>query len=204
MSPKPDVSDERKTQILDAAMETFAEKGFHKTRMSDIAETSGLSKGSLYWYFDSKESIILNLLDRFFEPELKEFKAILTDERPALDRVYHYADRAGQDIIKMLNWMPIFYDFIALAFRQEIIRKAISRYYRLNVNLLESLIQQGIDAGEFQTESALDGAIAISAVIEGTIVLWFYDPDNINIQNHIKSNIRLLLEGIKAPTTDRI
>ena len=99
MSPKPDVSDECKTQIS-IAMETFAEKGFHKTRMSDIAETSGLSKGSLYWYFDSKESIILNLLDRFFEPEFKEFKAILTDERPALDRVYHYADRAGHDIIK--------------------------------------------------------------------------------------------------------
>ena len=74
MSPKPDVSDERKIQILDAAMDTFAEKGFHKTRMSDIAETSGLSKGSLYWYFDSKDSIILNLLDRVFEPELKELK----------------------------------------------------------------------------------------------------------------------------------
>ena len=204
MSPKPDVSNERKIQILDAAMDTFAEKGFHKTRMSDIAETSGLSKGSLYWYFDSKDSIILNLLDRVFEPEFKEFKALLIDERPVLDRLYHYADRAGQDIIKMLNWMPLFYDFIALAFRQEIIRKSISRYYKLNVNLLETLIQQGIDAGEFQTESALDAAIAITAIVEGTIMVWFYDPDNINIQNHIRSNGQLLLEGLKAPIKDRI
>ena len=104
----------------------------------------------------------------------------------------------------MLNWMPLFYDFIALAFRQEIIRKSISRYYKLNVDLLETLIQQGIDSGEFQTESALDAAIAISAIIEGTIVLWFYDPDHIVIQEHITSNIRLLLEGIKAPIKDRI
>jgi len=57
MSPKHDVSEERKSQILDAAMDTFSEMGFHKARMSDIAETSGLSKGSLYWYFDSKDSI---------------------------------------------------------------------------------------------------------------------------------------------------
>jgi AcrR family transcriptional regulator len=197
MSPKPDVSDERKTQILDAAMDTFAQKGFHKTRMSDIAETSGLSKGSLYWYFDSKDAIILNLLDKVFEPELKEFKALITDRRPVLDRLYHYADRAGEDIIKMLNWMPLFYEFIALAFRREIIRKSITRYYQINVDLLESLIQEGIDSGELKAENALDVAIAISAIIEGTVVLWFYDPDNISIQDHIRSNIRLLLKGIK-------
>lgn len=44
MSPKNNVSEERKSQILDAAMETFSELGFHKARMSDIAETSGLAK----------------------------------------------------------------------------------------------------------------------------------------------------------------
>ena len=96
--------------------------------------------------------------------------------------------------------MPLFYDFIALAFRQEIIKKTISKYYKLNVDLLETLIQQGIDAGEFNTESALDAAIAISAIVEGTIMLWFYDPDHICIQEHIQSNIRLLLEGLKAST----
>ncbi len=181
-------------------METFADKGFHKTRMSDIAESSGLSKGSLYWYFDSKDAIILSLLDRVFEPELIEFKALLSDNRSSEERLYQYTERTGQDIIKMLKWMPLFYDFIALAFRQEIIKKTISKYYKLNVDLLETLIQQGIDAGEFNTDSALDAAIAISAIVEGTIILWFYDPDHIDIQEHIQSNIRLLLEGLKAST----
>ena len=129
MAPKQDVSEERKSQILDAAMETFTEKGFHKTRMSDIAESSGLSKGSLYWYFDSKDAIILKLIDRVFEFEIKDLTALLTDDRSAEERLYIYAERGGQDIIKMLKWMPLVYDFLALAFRQDTIKNAIQRYY---------------------------------------------------------------------------
>ena len=198
MAPRADVSEERKTQILDAAMDTFAKKGIHKTRMSDIAEKSGLSKGSLYWYFDSKDSIILNLMQRIFEPEIKDLEKLLSDPRPAEERLYVYAERGGTDIVNLLKWMPLVYDFIALAFRQEIIKKTMSVYYRKNIELLEKLIQQGIDSGEFQNQDPLDIAISIGALIEGTVVLWFYDPENIDIINRIKTNLQLLLDGLKV------
>ena len=198
MSPKQDVSEKRKSQILDAAMETFTEKGFHKTRMSDIAESSGLSKGSLYWYFDSKDAIILKLIDRVFEFEIKDLTALLTDDRSAEERLYIYAERGGQDIIKMLKWMPLVYDFLALAFRRDTIKNAIQRHYNKNLDLLVALIQQGIDAGEFKPNSALEAAYAIGAIIEGTVMLWLYDPDRIDIQAHIKSSVELLLQGLKG------
>ena len=54
MTPRPDIQGERKKQILDAAMTVFAQKGFHQARMDDIVEQSGLSKGTIYWYFKSK------------------------------------------------------------------------------------------------------------------------------------------------------
>ena len=198
MSPKRNVSEKRKSQILDAAMDTFAEKGFHKTRMSDIADSSGLSKGTLYWYFDSKDTIILKLLDRVFEPELKKLTILLADTQSAEERLLLYTERAGEDIIKMLRWMPLFYDFIALAFRQDLIKKTISKFYKNNVDLLIVLIQQGIDSGEFKAVNPLDTAIAISAIIEGTVMLWLYDPDHIDIKTHIKSNIQLLMHGLKT------
>ncbi|RLD08316.1 MAG: hypothetical protein DRI65_02555 [Chloroflexota bacterium] len=198
MSPKQDVSDERKSQILDAAMETFAKKGFHKTRMSDIAESSGLSKGSLYWYFDSKDAIILKLIDRVFEFELKDLTALLTDDRSAEERLYIYTERGGQDIIKMLKWMPLIYDFLALSFRQETIKKTIQRYYKKNLDLLVTLIQQGIDAGEFNPRNALEAAYAVGSIVEGTVMLWLYDPEQIDIQDHIKSSTNLLLKGLKS------
>jgi len=198
MAPKQDVSVERKSQILDAAMETFTEKGFHKTRMSDIADTSGLSKGSLYWYFDSKDALISKLIDRVFEFEIKDLTALLSDDRSAEERIYIYTERGGQDIVKMLKWMPLIYDFLALAFRQYTIKTAIQGYYKKNLGLLVTLIQQGIDAGEFIPGSALQAAYAIGAIIEGTIMLWLYDPDQIDIQAHIRSSTELLLRGLKT------
>ncbi len=45
MTPRPDVSDERRKQILDAAARVFAQKGFHEARMDDIASEVGLSRG---------------------------------------------------------------------------------------------------------------------------------------------------------------
>lgn len=198
MTPRADVSEERKTQILDAAMDTFAEKGIHKTRMSDIADKSGLSKGSLYWYFESKDSIVMNLLSRVLEPEIKELRALLEDtSRSAEERLVYYAERGGEDIIKILKWMPLFYDFIAMAFRQEFIRTTVTSFYKQNIELLEILIQQGIDSGEFHTDSALDAAIAIGALIEGTVVLWLYDPEQIDIRDRVKTNLQLILKGIR-------
>ena len=58
MSPKPDVSEERTAQIITAAMQVFAQQGLEKARMDDIASESGLSKGTLYLYFKSKDAII--------------------------------------------------------------------------------------------------------------------------------------------------
>ncbi|MCK4489873.1 MAG: TetR/AcrR family transcriptional regulator [Anaerolineales bacterium] len=205
MPPKNNVSEKRRNQILDAAMKTFSEVGFHKARMSDIADTSGLSKGSLYWYFDSKDSIILNLLEKFFEPELKDLRALLTDNRSAEDRLEIYIDRVSDDMLAMLKWMPLIHDFIALAFRKEPVRKAISSYYQRHLEILLSLIQQGLDAGEFQADSAMEASIAIGSIIEGTVLLWVYDPSQIDIKYHIKSNINLLLQGLrtKSVTADQ-
>lgn len=61
------VSDEAKAQrrddILAAAKVVFAKKGFHATTIADIAKAAKLSYGSIYWYFDSKESLFHALMD---------------------------------------------------------------------------------------------------------------------------------------------
>jgi AcrR family transcriptional regulator len=55
--------DSRKRQILDAAMECFARKGFQRTSMEDIIRESDLSAGAIYLYFQSKDQIIETLAD---------------------------------------------------------------------------------------------------------------------------------------------
>ena len=60
MPPRPDLSAERRAQIVRAALTCFSRKGYAKTTMDDIVAESGLSKGSLYWYFESKDELFMS------------------------------------------------------------------------------------------------------------------------------------------------
>lgn len=61
------VRDAKTALILDAGMKVFAEKGYHGTRLEDIAAAAGFSKAALYNYYDSKEAIFLSLAVREYE-----------------------------------------------------------------------------------------------------------------------------------------
>lgn len=57
-------TEERRTQIIDAAMALFDDQGYSSTKIADITEKAGMSKGLVYHYFRSKEEILLAILDR--------------------------------------------------------------------------------------------------------------------------------------------
>lgn len=69
----------RKEQIIEAAMKLFAQKGYHATSMQEIAEHSGLAKGSLYNYFKSKEEIALSIFRFHYERLFHQFSQIAND-----------------------------------------------------------------------------------------------------------------------------
>ena len=58
-------TNDTRTKILEAAVQVFAQKGYHETRVDDIVAESKTSKGSVYFYFPSKQDIFLGLIDTF-------------------------------------------------------------------------------------------------------------------------------------------
>ena len=198
MSPRPDVSEERKKQILDAAMAVFSRMGFHKARMDDIVEESGLSKGTLYWYFKSKDDIIIALLKYFFEREFTDLETILHGEEPVSDRLKTFVEFTMEDVRRMLDLLPLTFEFYALSLRQESIHQFIKDYFHRYMEALDPVIQEGINQGEFQPVNARDVTIALGAIVEGTLLLWIYDPDSIDISHHAQTSLKFLLEGVQV------
>ena len=62
--PRNAPGDDRQTRILDAAQHCFANNGFHRTTMADIALRAGMSAGNLYRYFESKDAVVAQLCGR--------------------------------------------------------------------------------------------------------------------------------------------
>jgi AcrR family transcriptional regulator len=197
MTPRPDVSEERKRQILEAATRVFARLGFNKATMDDIVAESGLSKGALYWYFKSKDEIIIAILDGFFNEELGALQAMDSLEGSAKDILMEFTERTVADIQAMMSLMPILFDFYALALRQMEVQTIFGNYLRNYIDVLAPIIQRGVDQREFRPVDAQETAIAMAAIFEGTILLWGYDPEIIDLPRHMKSSIHLLLEGLE-------
>jgi AcrR family transcriptional regulator len=199
MSPRPDVSEERKDQILNAAEEVFTRKGFSDARMDDIAEETGLSKGTLYLYFKSKEDLVTAILDRIFRGVFEQLEARRSSEASAIEAVGRFTEEAIRDYKRMLHMMPIAYEFLALAFRNKTVQKALTQYFKHYMEVLVPIIQHGVDSGEFRQVDAQEVAIAAAAIFEGTILLWVYDNTLVDVEHHIRSSINLLFEGVLAP-----
>lgn len=198
MSPRPDVTEERKSQILNAAEDVFTKKGFDEARMDDIAEETGLSKGSLYNYFKSKDDLIIAILDRIFQHEFKVFESLDLTSMSATDAIWSFAETTSKDVKMMMRLLPITYEFMGLAFRNKFVQKAFKAYFNHYMDILVPVIQHGIDSGEFRPADAKEVALAMGAVMEGTLLLWVYDSSLVEPELHIRSGIKLLLDGVKA------
>lgn len=79
--------DSTRERILDAALEKFSSKGYHDTRMDEIVEESGTSKGSIYFHFPNKERLFLALVDQFADLLERRVTEAIADEDEGIGRV---------------------------------------------------------------------------------------------------------------------
>lgn len=198
MSPKPDVSEERKNQILDAAMTVFLNRGFDKARMDDIVEEAGISKGGVYWYFKSKDQIISGVFDRLVAREFERFTNNQNQFYNATEKLFFLVTLFENDLKQLNAFMPILFDMYAWGLRHNSVRKMVSISMQRYMDVVIPVIEEGISNGEFRMCDAKEAAITLGSIIEGTILLKAYQPDTIDLQKHIRSGVRIFIEGIKA------
>jgi TetR/AcrR family fatty acid metabolism transcriptional regulator len=196
MSPRPNVSEERRAQIIESAIKVFARQGFASTRMEDVATESGLSKGLLYWYFKSKEEIIIAIANLLFCAEFQKMKKLSVEGQTARACLESFLDIFLEDLQGMLKVAPVIYEFYALAFRNATVRRVMQEYLSRFVAILEPIVQHGMDNGEFTPSDARQVTIAIGSALEGTLLLWAYAPELVQPEEQLRVSMALMLKGL--------
>ncbi len=197
MSPKKDLEHDRRQQILDAAETVFSAQGFNDARMDDIVVESGLSKGALYWYYKSKDALIMALLDRVFVSEMDSAEALISAQGTAEERLHTFARAAVRDIRHFERFMTLGYEFVALAARREAVRKKLRGYYSRYRRILAEIIEQGVENGEFSQMDPGQAALAIIGMYEGITLMWFIDPKSIVWDELADLPLEMILGGIR-------
>jgi AcrR family transcriptional regulator len=195
--PRPDIRQQRREQILDAAQLVFARFGFERARMDDIVQESGLSKGALYWYFKGKDEIIQALMDRIFMADMREALQLAELDSPASERLRTFYRIGVGEIRKLKPLFPLFYEFVPLVARRKSIREGVLRYYRRYIGVLTEIIQQGIQAGEFQPVDPETTATLLVGYLEGMTLMWFLDPELIDWETLDDGPMDLFLDGLQ-------
>jgi len=140
------IQEQRREQILDAAIELFDRNGYSETRIIDIANAAGISKGLVYNYFSSKEDILYAFTDSMiacFE-ELNQFPSPKAAMKEFAIRLLSTPEQTG--------YIPPLRIFITVAIKNEIKKPTklnpASRHF--GPEYFEALIKKGQEKGEFR------------------------------------------------------
>lgn len=196
MSPAHRNRKERMMQITEAAMECFRVKGYVNTSVDDIAKASGLSKGSVYWYFKTKDDILLQAIREFTQIFKQTLSLIDQDVRSQADKL-----QAGFDLFsafqeKNKGMFNMFVEFWA----QSKDRDGVRAYWLdiLNVfhEAVSKIVKGGIDNNEFKCKNPENLVWSIMATLDG---LGGYSSfvDDLDIPSILDSYKVILLKGLR-------
>lgn len=195
--------DARAPEILEAALAVFAQKGFAGTRMDDIARRAGITKGTIYLYFDSKQSVFKALARASIGEQLAAVKAQVENFpgssaqllRFVLSTMGGFAATSDRVILpRLLLAEAGNFPELAKFWREEIIEKGIG--------LFGSIVQRGVDRGEFRAIAPEHAArLCVAPIL--LIMIWRttfaqFDSQPYDYHALIEAHLQTLLQGLEA------
>lgn len=198
----------RPEEILDAALQLFTEKGFSATRMIDVANAAGISKGTLYLYFDSKEDIFREVVHQRISPQIDRVEAMVEE----------FQGNQADLLRHMINgwWMGVACTSLS-AIPKIIVSEAgnfpeLAEYFTRNVvirsrNLFSKVISRGMISGEFKLyESETVARLIIAPLVQATIWMHSLKPydDETGTQNYLQLHTEFMLNNLLTEPVDNL
>ncbi|MFW6147081.1 MAG: TetR/AcrR family transcriptional regulator [Thermodesulfobacteriota bacterium] len=138
-------SDEKHQKIIAAAVKIFAQKGFFKARVSEIAKEAGIADGTVYIYFKHKDDILISLFEEKMQEVLNNMKKQIDLETDPLKKIEKFA----LVHLNLIEDHKEIAEIIQVELRQS--SKFMKNYHNTKffeyLNLISSIIQEGKDKG---------------------------------------------------------
>jgi TetR/AcrR family transcriptional regulator, fatty acid metabolism regulator protein len=163
-----EITDKRQL-ILQSAARIFGTKGFHDTKVEEIAEGAGVAKGTVYLYFKDKSNLLFEVSRYFMEIYLKEVRDDIARRETARDKLCAIARYHLKRFPDVARFHKINFEHLAKMNRDSCARDRIKGDMETALSLLEEIIRFGIDRGEFRPVSVTDTAMIIWGTLQSYI-----------------------------------
>ena len=181
-------SEKKKQYILDKAREVFSEKGFKDVTMKDIVDACDISRGGLYLYFSSTSELFL-----VHEDDEEAVGAALSGNASAGDMLALFLKEQKKEILRKKNNLTVAtYEYFSVN-KVSTKENPLKEKFDTAVRIVEKLIENGIDSGEFYCENPIGCARNLMYVVEGLKIT----ANTIGItEEAIDRELMFVLEGL--------
>ena len=192
----------RPDEILAAALESFAARGFAATRLEDVATRAGISKGTLYLYFKGKEDLFEAVVRATLLPNLARIEALAASfDGPSAVLLERLLLTVAGVVNSQVGAIPKLVIAEAGNF-PDLARFYLDEVVRRGLRLIGAILRRGIERGEFR---AVDVDHAVFCVIAPMLIaaLWKnslepHDRAPLDTEALVRAHLNLLLRGLKA------
>lgn len=188
--------------LLQAALRLFVSQGYRSSNLEQISGSAGLTKGAVYFYFGSKESVLLELLRGVkrivVDDAIAQVEAMTQPVSERLVAYIHYQAQLGithRDEVLLLILMSLEFKE-----REGEVADFIRDLYRRQREFIDQLIAEGQRAGEFRDDVPVrEMAAIVLAINDGTFLEWFRRSDHLSGVDLTRALRTTVLQGILVP-----
>lgn len=157
----------RREQILAAARKCFIERGYHPTRMEDIASTAGLSKGGVYFHFESKRDVFDALVKEEFERSMEMIREVTGSPAPAAEKMQVVARYFVENFAKTPDNPRFFIVMGEMGLRDDQLAKHLLEMQRQFIQEIATVVAQGVKEGIFRPVDPVVVSTLMKAMMDG-------------------------------------
>lgn len=152
-------AEERKKELLEAALDIFYQKGYHKTSINDIISRVGVTKGAFYYYFKSMEEVLETIALQEAARLVGIAQGLAENENlNALEKLKGLMKGAIQYHMDNLEYREKYYRLMQAEENAKLALRINTEVYRASFPLLKDIVEQGLQEGIFHTENSEDAA----------------------------------------------
>jgi len=182
-------------QIIDAAVITIAENGYHQSQVSKIAKQAGVADGTIYLYFKNKEDLLISLFQEKMGQFVEKLREVIDGKARATEKLYLLIENH----FRILSRDPKLAVVTQLELRQtnRELRAKINGILKNYLRLMDQILQEGIEKGEFS--QGLDIRLArqmIFGTIDETVTTWVMNDHKYDLVGLAPKVHHMLIHGL--------
>jgi TetR/AcrR family fatty acid metabolism transcriptional regulator len=190
-------SDDKRERILEGAIEAFAARGFHRTRVSDVAKAAGVADGTIYLYFEGKDALLATIFETTLERFWERGREYVFATEDAAEQVSRLVESHLRFLGENRSLAAVFQ--VDLRHSPHFLGEVSRKIFRAHLDRVAEIVERGQSQGVFARDlSPEEAAGLVFGAVDQLVTSWVLSRRNYRVETRIPAAQDFVLRGLGA------